>query len=94
MKGKDMWQKSLSSKLGGREYVKQLGCKVPVLYWRGEDPNDIPALDSLPERFVLKPAEGWSSNHVYCVVNGHDLLTHKPITKEAILKELEKDEFQ
>ena len=93
-KGKDMWQKSLSSKLGGREYVKQLGYKVPVLYWRGEDPNDIPALESLPERFVLKPAEGWSSNHVYCVVNGHDLLTHKPVTKEAILSELEKDEFQ
>ena len=44
-------------KIGRKEYVKQLGYKVPVLYWRGEDPNDIPALESLPERFVLKPAE-------------------------------------
>ena len=67
----------------GRKGVREttrLQSTCPVLAGRG--PERHPALDSLPERFVLKPAEGWSSNHVYCVVNGHDLLTHKPVKKK------------
>ena len=41
-KGKDMWQKSLSSKLGGREYVKHLGYKCPSGKGRGPERHPRP----------------------------------------------------
>jgi glycosyltransferase involved in cell wall biosynthesis/Tfp pilus assembly protein PilF len=90
---KDMWQKSLSAKLKGREYVEGLGLKVPELYWKGETIEEIPLFETLPPNFVLKPEKGWSSNNVYCMKGGEDILTHQTHTRESIVGALLDDEF-
>ena len=90
---KDMWQKSLSAKLKGREYVDGLGLKVPELYWKGETIEEIPLFETLPPNFVLKPEKGWSSNNVYCMKGGEDILTHQTHTRESIVGALLDDEF-
>ncbi len=90
---KSVWQKKLSPKLAGREYVEGLGIKVPDLYWQGDRIADIPEFDKLPPNFVLKPEKGWSSNNVYCMRNGVDILTHKPHTRTSVVDQLMDDEF-
>lgn len=46
----------LCDKLESRNYVENSGVdlKLPLLYWSGEDPDDIP-FDRLPETYVVKP---------------------------------------
>ena len=89
----DIWQKSLSAKLSGRTYVEGLGLKVPELYWSGSDVNELPEFSSLPSKFVLKTEEGWSSNNVYCMVEGNDILTHQALSRDDIVQQLKSDEF-
>jgi glycosyltransferase involved in cell wall biosynthesis len=90
---KPVWQKKLSPKLAGRDYVEQLGMKVPKLYWKGEDVEEMPLFNQLPNKFVLKPEKGWSSNNVYCMKDGEDILTHKSYDREALVAALVNDKF-
>lgn len=93
-KGKKLvWQKKLSAKIAGRDFVEQLGMKVPELYWKGDDFQDIPPFQQLPSKFVLKPEKGWSSNNVYCMKEGEDILTHKSYDRSALITALTNDEF-
>ena len=89
----DVWQKSLSAKLSGRAYVEGLGLKVPELYWSGSDIEALPEFSTLPSKFVLKPEEGWSSKNVYCMVEGNDILTHRALSRNDIVEQLNSDEF-
>ena len=89
----DVWQKALSAKLSGRAYVEGLGLKVPELYWSGSDVEGLPEFSILPSKFVLKPEEGWSSKNVYCMVNGDDILTHQPLSRDDIVEHLKSDDF-
>ena len=88
-----MWQKELSFKLSGRNYVKELGLKVPELYWKGDDLASIPSFNQFPNQFVLKPEKGWSSNNVYCMKNGEDLLTHTRHDLVSLIIALSNDKF-
>ena len=90
---KPMWQKELSFKLSGRNYVKELGLKVPELYWKGDDLASIPSFNQFPNQFVLKPEKGWSSNNVYCIKNGEDLLTHTKHDRDSLIIALSNDKF-
>ena len=90
---KPVWQKKLSPKIAGRDYVEQLGMKVPELYWKGDDIQGIPPFQQLPSKFVLKPEKGWSSNNVYCMKEGMDILTHKSYDRSALITALTNDEF-
>ncbi len=90
---KPMWQKELSSKLAGRNYVKELGLKVPELYWKGDDLASTPSFDRFPNQFVLKPEKGWSSNNVYCIKNGEDILTHTYHDRDSLIAALTNDKF-
>lgn len=92
-KNKPMWQKHLSAKLAGRDFVEQLGVKVPKLYWKGDNLADLTSEERLPPSYVLKPEKGWSSNNVYCIADGHDLLNHRDITLMEIVEELSENEF-
>ena len=58
--------KKLSPKLAGRDYVENLGLKVPELYWKGKDLKEIPDLDNLPQSFVLKPEK--DGVQITCIV--------------------------
>ena len=42
---KSVWQKTLSPKITGRDYVEGLGLKVPALYWTGKNLEDVPSFD-------------------------------------------------
>ena len=90
---KEVWQKTLSSKRSGRFYVENLGFKVPFLFWSGKEIEEIPEFSFLPENFVIKPSEGWSSKHVYCMKNGFDILTHKQYSRTEIIEALKNDDF-
>ena len=90
---KAVWQKELSPKVAGRDYVNKLGLKVPELYWKGHDLVSIPSFEELPNQFVLKPEKGWSSNNVYCMKNGEDLLTHTQHDRDSLISALSNDKF-
>ena len=90
---KDVWQKSLSAKLWGRNFVEKLGVKVPELYWSGSEVNEVPDFSTLPSHFVLKPEEGWNSNNVYCMAEGTDLLSHRSLSRDEVVEQLLADEF-
>jgi glycosyltransferase involved in cell wall biosynthesis len=90
---KSLWQKKLSPKLAGRDFVQKLGLKVPELYWKGNNLEEIPDFDKLPKSFVLKPEKGWSSNNVYCMKEGNEILTHRSYSRDEICTSLAKDEF-
>jgi hypothetical protein len=90
---KAVWQKELSPKIAGRDYVNELGLKVPELYWKGEDLASIPSFERFPNQFVLKPEKGWSSNNVYCMKNGEDILTHTRHDRDSLILALSNDKF-
>ena len=90
---KAMWQKELSAKIAGRDYVESLGLKAPKLYWKGDNIESIPLFEELPSKFVLKPEKGWSSNNVYCMDNGEDMLTHRIYDRQNLINALHIDEF-
>jgi glycosyltransferase involved in cell wall biosynthesis len=90
---KAVWQKELSPKIAGRDYVNELGLKVPELYWKGEDLASIPSFERLPNQFVLKPEKGWSSNNVYCMKKGEDILTHTRHDRDSLILALSNDKF-
>lgn len=90
---KPMWQKKLSAKIAGRDYVESLGLKAPKLHWKGDNIESIPLFEELPSKFVLKPEKGWSSNNVYCMDNGEDILTHRTYDRQNLINALHHDEF-
>lgn len=90
---KSVWQKTLSPKIAGRDYVEAMELKVPALYWTGKNLEDVPSFEELPENFVLKPEKGWSSNNVYCMKGGTDILTHAEYSRANIVEALKNDEF-
>lgn len=68
------WQRVLLNKFNSREFVQRYGCHVPALYWHGRRVAELP-IDSLPERYVIRPVIGSSSQRVYAVIDGHDLMS-------------------
>ncbi|MGY8781632.1 MAG: glycosyltransferase, partial [Fidelibacterota bacterium] len=91
--GKEISAKFLSSKMKGREYVAELGLKVPNLYWVGKDASQIPSLKDLPSRVVIKPEKGWSAKNVWCLIEGVNKFDGIAYTDQMIQEQLAQDEF-
>ncbi|HKJ35321.1 MAG TPA: ATP-grasp fold amidoligase family protein [Solirubrobacterales bacterium] len=73
------WPRTLLNKWNGREFAARHGCEVPDLLWFGSDHDEAP-LESLPDRFVIRPAFGANRRGVSVVVDGTELLGDHPVT--------------
>lgn len=84
------WQRKLSNKGNSREFAAKFGSKLPDLYWRGADVDDID-FTSLPTHFVIRPSIGHGSKMVFIMKNGINLFDQKRYEPEeirTILKEM------
>lgn len=90
---KQIKAKHLSAKMAGRIYVEKLEIKLPDLYWSGTEISDIPELDDLPKRVVIKPDKGWSANNVWCLIDKVNILDGKEYTTDDIKNILLENEF-
>jgi len=90
---KQIEAKHLSAKTAGRIYVEKLGIKLPDLYWSGTEISEIPELDDLPKRVVIKPDKGWNANNVWCLIDKVNILDGKEYTTDDIKNILSEDEF-
>ncbi|PXY78563.1 MAG: hypothetical protein CXX81_07140 [Methanobacteriota archaeon] len=89
----DVWQKQVSNKMNGRRYAHLAGTSVPILLWSGKDMSQLPELNELPQRVVIKPAVGWSAHNVFCLIDGVNILDDKQYDMSKILEQLNEDEF-
>lgn len=71
------WQRKLSNKYNSREFAKMHNCKVPGLYWKGRNINQVD-VKSLPDQYVIRPTIGHSCNLVFLMNNGINLFDQKP----------------
>ena len=83
--------KQLGGKLQGREFARNIGCKVPELYSVFERIEELPTLDKLPSRFVLKPTRGWSAQNVFLLNNGVNDLDGRSWSRDAIVEAINAD---
>lgn len=77
------WQRRLSNKYNAREFAKMQGCKVPDLYWKGADVENID-FSNLPPYYVIRPTVGHSCNLVFVMDNGQNLFDKKHYRDEQI----------
>lgn len=82
-----LWQAPLIEKLGARAFAQNQDVPVPELYWRGDDPSDIP-FEILPENFVVKGTNGDSGYNVFVMVNGRNIKGDQ-VSNEEIVNRLE-----
>lgn len=84
------WQRKLSNKYNAREFAKLNGCRVPDLYWKG---NDLDAFDfaTLPPQYVIRPSVGKCSKGVYVMNDGLNLFDQKRYTPESLKLNLKQD---
>ena len=80
--------RDLAGKLAGREFVENLGLKVPDLYHVSDTVEEIPEFSSLPPRFVLKPSRGYSSNNVFVMIDGRNQLDNQLWSRDAIIESI------
>lgn len=83
------WQRKLSNKYNSREFAKKYNCKVPQLYWRGRDVNDID-FESFPLNYVIRPTVGHSLCSVFLMQGVTNLLDSKIYLRDDIKKLLSK----
>jgi hypothetical protein len=83
------WQRRLSNKHNAREFAKMHGCQVPELYWKGRDVHAI-NFDAFPERFVIRPTIGHSSDLVFLMDGWVNLMDKQAYSAESIREVLDK----
>ena len=94
MQGKPTpWQGQLSEKTEGRLWAEKQGIQVPKLIWSGKELSDIPKLSELPNRVVIKPSKGFSSNNVLCLIDRKNILDGSIWDDEMIQTNFSSDEF-
>lgn len=84
------WQRKLSNKANSREFAARYGAKLPDLYWKGSDLENLD-FTTLPPCYVIRPSIGHGSNMVFIMKNGinlFDLKSYKPEEIIVILKEM------
>lgn len=84
------WQRKLSNKSNSREFATMMGCKVPDLYWKGQDVDQID-FDSLPAHYVIRPTIGQCSKGVYVMDKGLNLFDKNFYTPDEIVSHLKED---
>jgi hypothetical protein len=83
------WQRKLSNKYNAREFAKKHNCKVPELYWKGRDSNNI-NFDALPKNYVIRPTTGHSLHCVFLFSDSINLMNGKTYIKEDVTQILGK----
>lgn len=84
------WQRRLSNKYNSREFAVLHKCRVPQLYWKGNDPENID-FDSLPAHYVIRPVTGHSCNLVFLMNDNVNLMDGKVYQKEEIVSILKRE---
>jgi hypothetical protein len=84
------WQRKLSNKGNSREFAELFGARLPALYWKG---SDVDQLDfaTLPNHYVIRPTIGFGSNQVFIMNNGTNLFDcrrYEPEEIRTILKNM------
>ena len=64
LKSTKHWQRKLSNKYNARVFAQQFGCRVPQLYWKGRNLQELNFHD-LPDQFVIRPTIGHSCKMVF-----------------------------
>ena len=82
-KNVENWQRRLSNKYNAREFAKMHGCKVPALFWRGRDIDNI-NFSSLPENYVIRPTIGHSCQSVFLMKKDLNLFEKKTYTIDEL----------
>ena len=89
---KPMWQKSLSEKINGENFVAERGIK-PVPKYFITDSYEDPRFQDLPERYVIKTSEGYSANQVFPIKDGKNVFTDEDTSVGEIMNKLRNDSF-
>ena len=89
---KPMWQKSLSDKLKGENFVAERGIK-PVPKFFITDSYEDQRFKDLPDSYVIKTSVGYSANQVFPVKNGKNVFSGEVISVNEILNNLQNDSF-
>ena len=77
------WQRKLSNKANSREFAAKFNCKLPDLYWKGSDVDQLD-FNALPAHYVIRPTLGFSAQMVFIMDNGVNLFDHKKYEPEEI----------
>jgi hypothetical protein len=77
------WQRKLSNKLYAKLFVQELGINTADLLWHGKNPKEIP-FSSMPDEYVIKLSEGWSSHNVLPIMKKINLFTGKAMNVSEI----------
>lgn len=83
--GEDHEFKHIAEKLQGQEFIESLGLATPERYFVGDRVESIPEFSDLPEKFVIKPSRGWSSNNVFVLNKGRNMLDGKKWSRDEIV---------
>jgi hypothetical protein len=62
------WQRKLHNKYNSREFAKKHDCKVPDLYWKGNDFSTL-NFENLPTQYVIRPTTLHSGRGVFLMNN-------------------------
>jgi len=81
------WQRKLSNKHNSMEFAKMYGCRIPGMYWKGKDMNELRAFE-LPEQYVIRPSIGAGSKLVFLMDGSLNLMDKQTYTKEDIIEVL------
>lgn len=84
------WQRKLSNKANSREFAAKFGSRLPDLYFKGADVENID-FASLPKNYVIRPTIGFGSAMVFVMKEGENLFDHTRYEHEeirAILKKM------
>jgi hypothetical protein len=81
------WPRRLLNKWNAREFAVHHGAPVPELYRYGRSARELP-LESLPNRYVIRPVVGAHARGVMVMVDGHELLLDEARPAETLRADL------
>lgn len=83
------WQIRLINKWNAKEFAKKMNIRVAKLYWNGKlDDFKKFELSSIPDSFIIKPIDGFSSKNVFIINKGVNLFDGKKYDKSSLKQEV------
>jgi hypothetical protein len=79
----EFWPRTLLDKWNAREFADKHGIPQAKLYWFGSD-HDLAPLDSVGDRFVIRPLRGNNKAGVLVVLDGRERLFGGPATGDQL----------
>lgn len=79
------WQRKLSNKYNAREFARMHCSRVPELYRKGSHFNTSD-VNHLPAQYVIRPTTGHSSNLVFLMNNGFNMMDKKTYAVADIIE--------